>query len=119
MGKTMPSLEDGSAGRPTYNPMAALSLVPLSEAAKNLISRGAPHVFPLDVLAVFLPIFFVLAALTAGSAVPSGLLLPQIICGALVGRIMSLLLIELQVATGSFVFGRTHELTQLSSVWAP
>ena len=46
-GHTMPSLDDVSDHM--YNPMAALSLVPWSSTAKNLISRGMPHVFSLEV----------------------------------------------------------------------
>merc|ERR1719487_2862936 len=69
----------------TYNPMASLSLVPMAEVAENLFARGVPYVFPLEPLIAYAPVFFLLAALTAGSAIPSGLLLPQIICGALIG----------------------------------
>lgn len=36
----------------------------------------------------FQVLFFLLAALTAGSAIPSGLLMPQMVIGGLIGRML-------------------------------
>lgn len=98
----------------SYNPMAALSLVPLDSAAQNLFSRGVPYVLPLPVLLAFIPAFFLLAAVTAGSAVPSGLLLPQIVCGAAIGRALTLVAIGLQAKVGLF-----WQVSSTSSIWSP
>jgi hypothetical protein len=98
----------------TYNPMASLSIVPLAEVAENLFSRGVPYVLPLEALISFTPVFFLLAAITAGSAIPSGLLLPQIVCGALIGRSLTLAMIRFQMQ-----FGLYQEVTAQTSIWSP
>lgn len=87
----------GEAAKGFYNPMASLTLVPFADAALNLFSRGTPFLFPAWVMMVFLIVFFLLAAATAGSALPSGLLLPMIIIGALIGRLLTLLSIYVQL----------------------
>lgn len=128
LGSTMPSLRHGfdSGGNfsvhyvertsqpKTYNPMASLSIVPLAEVAANLFSRGVPYVLPFSALATFMPVFFLLAALTAGSAIPSGLLLPQIVCGALIGRSLTLAVIGLQLKYGVY-----QDVTAETSIWSP
>eukprot|EP00929_Paragymnodinium_shiwhaense_P088001 TRINITY_DN48190_c0_g1_i1.p1 TRINITY_DN48190_c0_g1~~TRINITY_DN48190_c0_g1_i1.p1 ORF type:complete len:1028 (-),score=191.68 TRINITY_DN48190_c0_g1_i1:547-3630(-) len=104
LGNAFPSLSadaDKDAEAPgdnykTYNPMAALTLAPFNQVANNLFSRGAPHIYPVWALLVFVVVFFILAAITAGSAVPSGLLLPMIIVGACIGRAIMLGLVGLQ-----------------------
>lgn len=55
-------------------------------------------------MGVFLVIFFVLAALTAGSAIPSGLLMPQMVIGGLIGRMLALATLKLQSSQGQGSF---------------
>lgn len=112
--KTLEGKAGAWGGPLSYNPMAALALVPLASAAENLFARGVPYVLPLDVLATFLPAFFLLAALTSGSAVPSGVLLPQIVCGATIGRALTLVVHALQARVGLF-----WQVSSTSSIWAP
>lgn len=108
---------DGSVHEMSYNPMAALTLVSFDDAAQNLFSRGAPYVFHPSVLMFFLPTFFLLAAVTSGSAIPSGLLLPMIVIGALIGRVLVVLLISFQVALGWYQPAKDDSLW--SSVFQP
>merc|ERR1719197_2280772 len=80
----------------SYNPVAALTLAPFARVADNLFARGTPYVIPLSAILVYLPVFFFLAAITAGCAIPSGLLLPKILIGALIGRAISIALLSVQ-----------------------
>lgn len=57
-----------------------------------------PHAVTLEAMGVFLVLFFILAALTAGSAIPSGLLMPQMVIGGLLGRMLALL--AMKIPTG-------------------
>lgn len=101
-----------------YNPMASLTLVSFDDTAKNLMVRGAPHLFPLGTLLCFLCLYFVLAGVTAGSAIPSGLLLPMIIIGALIGRILSLVLLEVQYRLNLYSHG-SQDVSMWSREWQP
>jgi len=98
----------------TYNAMASLTLVPMAEVAANLFARGVPYVLPLNTLVTYIPVFYLLAALTAGSAIPSGLLLPQMVCGALIGRTLTLAVIRFQLR-----FGLYQEVNADTSIWSP
>lgn len=108
------SMLEKAFGKAHYNPMAGLCLVPLAVAAENLFSRGVPYVFSLSVLLAFVPAFLLLAAVTSGSALPSGLLLPQIVCGAALGRALTLVAIGLQAKLSIF-----WEVSSISSIWSP
>jgi len=113
LGESLPSLGSGAVEEVTsYNPMAALALVPFKESLQNLFVRGAPRLIPFSVLVVFFILFFVASSVTAGSAVPSGLLMPQMIVGALIGRMMTLPLGFLERESGS-------ALTSHSGLWSP
>jgi len=50
--------------------------------------------FDLKTLAIFFLFFFLLACWTYGVAVPSGLFVPCLLCGAAYGRFVSTLLVE-------------------------
>merc|ERR1719460_2962106 len=56
-----------------YNPMATLAFVPGRTAINSLFTRGAPNLIPWTYILAFLPCYFILAAITAGTAIPSGL----------------------------------------------
>ncbi|CAK9085311.1 Chloride channel protein D [Durusdinium trenchii] len=102
LGKAAPSLTGGDGE--SFNSVGLLSLVPFKTACQNLFERGIPHAVTLEAMGVFLVIFFVLAALTAGSAIPSGLLMPQMVIGGLIGRMLALATLKLQSSQGQGSF---------------
>jgi chloride channel 7 len=74
-----------------YNPMAMLWLKGGAYSVKNLFERGMPHLYELNVLIVFLVVYFFLAAISSGIAVPAGLVVPMICIGGSYGRIFGFL----------------------------
>ncbi|KAF8068428.1 clcD [Scenedesmus sp. PABB004] len=60
------------------------------ETIKHLLSRGAHRRFGYASLGVMLAWYFVGAALSAGSAIASGLFVPMLMMGALTGRLVGL-----------------------------
>eukprot|EP00966_Prymnesium_polylepis_P107338 2485173-Prymnesium_polylepis.1 len=54
--------------------------------------RGAPHALPAAALGAGLCAWFVLTVLTAGIAVPLGLMVPMIVIGGCLGRLYACLL---------------------------
>ncbi|CAE7033605.1 clcD [Symbiodinium natans] len=108
LGEFAPSLKRKSSGLAesesddtisSYNSVGLLSLVPFKIACQNLFARGMPYLVPVNAMAAFFVLFFILAAITAGSAIPSGILMPQMVIGGLMGRIFAVVLINVQSAT--------------------
>eukprot|EP00439_Symbiodinium_sp_Y106_P053261 s5253_g7.t1 len=64
---------------------------------KNLFTRGSPNMLPTKSMLAFLPLYFILAAITSGAAVPSGLVIPMMIIGGCVGRLCGNLLTLIDV----------------------
>ncbi|XP_052820387.1 H(+)/Cl(-) exchange transporter 6-like [Mya arenaria] len=79
--------EEGS-----YNDMATLFFNSQEEAIKQLFHQ--PGEFDLSTLALFFVFFFLLACWTYGVAVPSGLFVPSLLCGAAYGRFVATLLVN-------------------------
>ena len=52
---------------------------------------------PTKSMLAFLPLYFILAAITSGAAVPSGLVIPMMIIGGCVGRLCGNLLTLIDV----------------------
>ena len=75
-----------------YNPIASLFLQPGAEAARVLFEHGVPKLLPATELIVAFFVFSVLSCLCAGSAIPSGLVIPHILIGACLGRLWGLAL---------------------------
>lgn len=75
---------------PSHRPSAALAFVPAPMAVKNLFRRGAPHILPPADILLFLIGYFFLAVMTAGTWVPSGLIVPMMVIGGCVGRLFGL-----------------------------
>lgn len=75
-----------------YNDMATLFFNSQEEAIKQLFHQEGT--FSLKTLGLFFIFFFLLACWTYGVAVPSGLFVPSLLCGAAYGRFVSTLLIN-------------------------
>ncbi|XP_063965630.1 H(+)/Cl(-) exchange transporter 6-like [Lytechinus pictus] len=67
-----------------YNDMATLFFNPQEQAIKQLFHQEGT--FSLQSLGLFFMYFFFLSCWTYGSAVPSGLFVPSLLCGAAYGR---------------------------------
>ena len=82
--------EDGE-----YNAMASLLFVPAPEAIKLLFSAGLTRAVPwLETLTAFV-LYFLMALITVGVALPTGMVVPNIFMGACVGRLLALGCVEL------------------------
>jgi CBS domain-containing protein len=57
-----------------------------------------PYLLSLQSIVVFFVLFSLAAAVTAGCAIPSGLLMPQMIIGGCLGRALSLITVQIQTA---------------------
>lgn len=73
------------------------------DAIKHLLSRGAHRRFSYKSLGVMLAWYFVCAALAAGSAISSGLFVPMLMMGALVGRLVGLATTDVADKYGSLL----------------
>ena len=74
-----------------YNQMASL----MQTSGKNMVSllfaNGMYDMLSLWALALFLVIYFLLAAITASLSVPAGMVVPSLIIGGCLGRIMAII----------------------------
>ena len=84
-----------SSGDEQMSPMASLVTLPSISALRNVLLRGAPHLFPWQVLMIFVVVLFTISVLTSGTAIPSGIVVPLLLCGACVGRIIGLLVLAI------------------------
>lgn len=75
---------------PLYSPAAALLLTNPRSAVRNLLTHGSPLIVPAGELSIFLFGYFTLAAVTSGTWVPGGLVIPMMMIGATVGRLSGL-----------------------------
>ncbi|KAK7094036.1 hypothetical protein V1264_007711 [Littorina saxatilis] len=73
-----------------YNDMATLFFNPQEVAIKQLFHQSGT--FSMPSLGIFFVCFFLLACWTYGVAVPSGLFVPSLLCGAAYGRFVANLL---------------------------
>ena len=106
--KTTDTSDDGS---PTlYNEMASLAFGTGEDTVKQLLSRNANQAFGYPSMLVFLVIYFVGAACANGMAISSGLFVPMLVIGSLIGRLTGMLFLDLFV-------GR-HNDFQPPSPWA-
>uniref|UniRef100_A0A061R9Q3 H(+) cl(-) exchange transporter 7 n=1 Tax=Tetraselmis sp. GSL018 TaxID=582737 RepID=A0A061R9Q3_9CHLO len=81
----------GPGQAPQYNPAALLMTTPLgSDVANALFTQGIPQLFPARVLAIYLVVYFSLAVLTSGAAIPGGLIVPFVVMGGVIGRLAAL-----------------------------
>ncbi|KAJ9464278.1 Chloride channel protein C [Diplonema papillatum] len=76
----------------SYNDLASLALIPQLDVIKSLLSRdvlpdGTPDLFSYRTLGLQWVAYFTFTVLTAGLYLPQGLFVPQIMIGALYGRL--------------------------------
>jgi len=83
-----------------YNELASLMNVRSTDAVRQLLSRGSHTDFGFPALFTFLAIYFAFSAIVAGSAVSSGLLIPMLLMGAIIGRIFGLAAVHVAYANG-------------------
>jgi H+/Cl- antiporter ClcA/CBS domain-containing protein len=74
----------------TYNDMAMLWLNGGVKGVKVLMQRGFPHLIHQTTLWWFLGVYFLLAAFTAGTHVPAGLVVPLLLIGGAFGRLFGI-----------------------------
>ncbi|XP_024363094.1 chloride channel protein CLC-d isoform X2 [Physcomitrium patens] len=77
-----------------YNDLATIFFNTQDDAIRNLFSTNTPHEYSTRSLLTFLVMFFVLAVLTYGTAVPSGQFVPGIMIGATYGRLVGILVVN-------------------------
>ena len=98
-GMVQHSCEEGE-----YSPMGSLLFQPGPDAIKLLFQQGVSRVLPWgDVLLAFV-LYFTVAVLTAGCALPTGLVVPYIFMGGCLGRMLGLAVQALGVHTDSSIF---------------
>jgi chloride channel 7 len=83
-----------------YNELATLLLTSGDDAIKHLLSRGAHRRFSYKTLLVLLGWYFLGAALAAGSAISSGLFVPMLMIGAVIGRLVGVATVDVGSALG-------------------
>ena len=83
-----------------YNELATLMHVPGSSAIKHMLARGVPHQFGYGSIITFFIVYYLGAAMTAGTCLASGLFVPMLVMGACVGRFWGLVTLDLAVAAG-------------------
>lgn len=83
-----------------YNELATLLLTSGDDAIKHLLSRGAHRRFSYKTLLVLLCWYFLGAALAAGSAISSGLFVPMLMIGAVIGRVVGVATVDVGSALG-------------------
>lgn len=75
-----------------YNDLAGLFFNTNEDTVRNLFSKGTNGEFEFSSLFLYLGSAYSLALLTYGIAVPSGLFVPAILCGATYGRIVGMVM---------------------------
>lgn len=75
-----------------YNDLATIFFNTQDDAIRNLFSSEQVNEYSPSSLMVFFCFFFILAVITYGISVPSGLFVPSILCGAAYGRLVGMLM---------------------------
>ncbi|KAG2428222.1 hypothetical protein HXX76_011901 [Chlamydomonas incerta] len=83
-----------------YNQLATLLFSTGEEGIKHLFARGTHRLFGYRALITLGCYYFVFAVLVAGSAVASGLFVPMLMIGAVLGRIFGLLTVDIAQGLG-------------------
>lgn len=84
-----------------YNELATLMSVTGEDAIRHLLSRGTHREFGYAALLCMLVFYFLGAAVTAGSAISSGVFVPMLLIGACLGRLVGLATVDFAAAHGA------------------
>lgn len=79
----------------SYNEMASLSLTMNHEAILTLFSRNTHLMLNFQALAMYFGMYFILACWAAGTYISSGLVIPILLIGALYGRFIGRIMVEM------------------------
>lgn len=93
-----PDINNGTGGASIfqpYNPLAILLDVPGDDAIRHLLTRGTHLQFQWAPLIVMLLVYFTGATLLAGTAIASGLFVPMLVIGCVIGRMVGLATVQL------------------------
>jgi chloride channel 7 len=74
-----------------YNELQSLFLSPSSETVQQLFTLGAYNLFSAPALLIFFVVYFLLAVISAGMSVTSGLVIPMLILGGSFGRLCAVI----------------------------
>ncbi|OAE18083.1 hypothetical protein AXG93_2899s1120 [Marchantia polymorpha subsp. ruderalis] len=78
-----------------YNDLATIFFNTQDDAIRNLFSTRTQHEYSATSLIMFLSMFYSLAVITYGTAVPAGQFVPGIMIGATYGRLVGMLIVNL------------------------
>ena len=85
-----------------YSPLGTLTLSGNEGTIRRLFSRGTDNEFGMLPLAVYFTLYFAFACYTAGMSISSGLLVPLILMGAVMGRLVGHILV-VTIVNASYV----------------
>mmetsp|Transcript_13128 Transcript_13128/g.35103 ORF Transcript_13128/g.35103 Transcript_13128/m.35103 type:complete len:785 (-) Transcript_13128:79-2433(-) len=83
-----------------YNQLATLLFSTGEEGIKQLFARGTHRRFSYSSLATMGIFYFISAAIFSGSAISSGLFVPMLMVGAIIGRFMGLATVDIAQSAG-------------------
>eukprot|EP00879_Flechtneria_rotunda_P004562 GHRR01004817.1.p1 GENE.GHRR01004817.1~~GHRR01004817.1.p1 ORF type:complete len:654 (+),score=198.62 GHRR01004817.1:480-2441(+) len=84
-----------SRGSLDYNDLATIFFNTQDDAIRNLFSSQTKAEYGVSTLLVFVALFFLLAVLSYGIALPTGLFVPSILCGAAYGRLVGVFVADM------------------------
>jgi chloride channel 7 len=87
------------AHRPAYNDLATIFFNTQDDAIRNLFSSQTKNEYGVSTLLTFVVMFFFLAVLSYGVAIPTGLFVPSILCGAAYGRLVGVFVADMHPGT--------------------
>lgn len=102
----------------SYNELATLMSVSGEDAIRHLLSRGTHKEFGYAALLSMLGVYFLCAAVTAGSAVSSGVFVPMLLIGACIGRLVGMLTVTVAAVHGVGSEGAPPGVFLPPSPWA-
>lgn len=86
-----------------YNDLATIFFNTQDDAIRNLFMPNSEKIFRVSTLLFFMVAYFILAVVTYGLAVPSGLFIPCILCGCSYGRLVGIMVVDFGFGASSNV----------------
>ncbi|CAD7698710.1 unnamed protein product [Ostreobium quekettii] len=99
-----------------YNELATLMSLTGEDGIRSLLTRGTHREFSYQALLTMLVWYGVGAALAAGSSISSGLFIPMMMIGALIGRLVGLMTTALVAASTGIINGVFSEDSQFAAI---